>query len=69
MFTTRTNYALNEANLAVEELAAKHNYKFIDVNEGLTDEEGNLREEYSVEGLHMWPNAYKVVLENMRKYL
>jgi lysophospholipase L1-like esterase len=69
MFRTRTNCALNEANLAVEELAAKHNYKFINVNEGLTDVEGNLKEEYSVEGLHMWPNAYKVILENMRKYL
>jgi lysophospholipase L1-like esterase len=69
MFKTRTNSAINEANRAVEELVAKHNYKFINVNEGLTDEEGNLKVEYAVEGLHMWPNGYKVILENMRKYL
>ena len=69
MFKTRTNSAINEVNLAVEELARKHKYIFININEGLTDEEGNLKEEYSVEGLHMWPNAYQIVLENMKKYL
>jgi lysophospholipase L1-like esterase len=69
MFKTRTNSAINEVNLAVEELARKHKYIFINVNEGLIDEEGNLKEEYAVEGLHMWPNAYQIVLENMKKYL
>jgi lysophospholipase L1-like esterase len=69
MFRTRTNSAINQANLAVKGLAAKHNYKFINVNEGLTDAEGNLKEEYAIEGLHMWPNAYKVILENLKRYL
>lgn len=69
MFRTRTNSAINEANLAVKGLAAKHNYKFINVNEGLTDAEGNLKEDYAIEGLHMWPNAYKVILENLKRYL
>jgi lysophospholipase L1-like esterase len=69
MFKTRTNSAINEVNLAVEELARKHKYIFINVNEGLTDEEGNLKKEYAVEGLHMWPNAYQIVLKNMKKYL
>jgi lysophospholipase L1-like esterase len=69
MFKTRTNSAINEVNLAVEELARKHKYIFINVNEGLRDEEGDLKEEYAVEGLHMWPNAYQIVLKNMKKYL
>jgi lysophospholipase L1-like esterase len=69
MFKTRTNAAILEANAAVEELARKHGYKFINVNDGLMDEEENLKEEYAMEGLHMWPNAYKVILENMKKYL
>jgi lysophospholipase L1-like esterase len=69
MFKTRTNSAINEVNLAVQELARKHKYIFINVNEGLTDEEGDLKEEYAVEGLHMWPNAYQIVLKNMKKYL
>ncbi len=58
-----------EANKAVEELAKKHGFNFINVNEGLTDEEGNLKAEFSMEGLHLWPNAYSVILDNMKKYL
>ncbi|HEX9025841.1 MAG TPA: GDSL-type esterase/lipase family protein, partial [Clostridium sp.] len=52
MFKTRTNDVVLEANEAVKELAEKHNYDFINVNNGLIDEEGNLREEFSVEGIH-----------------
>lgn len=69
MFTTRTNDNIIEANEAVEELAKKHGFNFINVNEGLADEEGNLKAEFSMEGLHLWPNAYSVILENMKKYL
>lgn len=69
LFRTRTNSAILEANTAVEELAKKHGYEFINVNNGLTDQDGNLKVEYAIEGLHMWPNAYKIVLENMLKYL
>ena len=68
MFATRTNPNLMEVNEAVEELANKHGFNFINVNEGLTDEEGNLKAEFSMEGLHLWPNGYAVVLENMKKY-
>ena len=69
MFATRTNPNIMEANEAVEELARKHGFCFINVNEGLTDEEGNLKVEFSLEGLHLWPNAYAVILENLKRYL
>jgi len=69
MFATRTNEAILEANVELEKLAKKHHYKFINVNQGLTDEEGNLKEEYAIDGAHMWANGYAVVLENMKKYL
>lgn len=68
MFRTRTNAAIIEVNLAVEKLAEKHNYKFINVNEGLMDEDGNLKEQYSIEGMHMWANGYSVVLDSIKKY-
>lgn len=68
-FKTRTNAVILEANEDVKELAKKHNYKFINVNYGLMDEDGNLKEEFSIEGIHMWPNAYSIILENMKKYL
>jgi lysophospholipase L1-like esterase len=69
MFATRTNLNILEANVTVEELAKKHGFKFITVNQGLTDDEGNLKTEFSMEGLHLWPNAYSIILENMKEYL
>ncbi|MGB8453246.1 MAG: GDSL-type esterase/lipase family protein [Anaerocolumna sp.] len=69
MFATRTNANILEANDAVEKLAIEHGFQFINVNEGLSDEEGNLKEEFSIDGVHMWPNAYAVVLENLKSFL
>ncbi len=69
MFATRSNTAINEANSAVEELARRHGFSFINVNQGLTDENGNLKKEFSIEGLHLWPNGYSVILNNLLKYL
>jgi lysophospholipase L1-like esterase len=69
MFATRTNANIAEANIAIEALAKKHGFHFINVNNGLMDEKGNLKKEFSIEGLHMWPNAYAVVLSNLIQYL
>lgn len=66
---TRTNEAIKMANKNVEKLAEKYGYNYIDVNEGLTDEKGNLKDEFTVEGMHMYPEAYKIVLNNLKKYL
>ena len=60
---------LDEANKAVEELAKEFGYNYIDVNDGLTDENGRTKEEYSIDGIHMWSDAYEVIFENMEKYL
>ncbi|WP_238650386.1 GDSL-type esterase/lipase family protein [Paenibacillus piscarius] len=68
-FRTRTNVSLLEANRAVEQLALKHGYAFINVNDGLTDAEGNLKEEYTMDGVHMYGNGYSVVLDNLKAYL
>jgi lysophospholipase L1-like esterase len=69
MFATRTNSAINSANQAIEKLAEELKYEFINVNQGLMDEIGNLKYEYSVEGLHMKPEAYDVILDNLKVYL
>jgi len=68
-FKTRTNANILEVNIDVEELAKKHGYEFINVNEGLMDQEGNLKEEYSIDGIHMFANGYSVILNNLKKYL
>lgn len=68
-FRTRTNASLLEANRAVEQLAGKHGYEFINVNAGLTDAEGNLKEEFTMDGVHMYGSGYSVVLHNLKGYL
>lgn len=68
-FVTRTNENLNIANAAIENLAAKKDCRFINVNEGLADERGKLKKEYTIEGIHMYANGYQVVLQNLKKYL
>ncbi|GIN73792.1 lysophospholipase [Bacillus sp. J14TS2] len=69
MFKTRNNSSIQEANIAIKDLAHHYNYEFINVNDGLIDGAGNLKEDYTVEGIHLWPNAYAVILENLKQYL
>ena len=60
---------LDKANAAVKELAEEFGYSYIDANAGLTDENGQAKEEFSIDGIHMWSDAYEVVFENMKKYI
>ena len=69
MFVTRTNDNIAIANTAVEKLAAKMGCRFINVNQGLTDERGKLKKEFTIEGIHMYANGYQVVLDNLKQYL
>ena len=65
----RTNKNIKESNDALQKLAQKHNYLFLDVNDGLYDDDGNLKAEYTKEGLHMYSNGYEVVFQNLKSYL
>ncbi len=69
MFVTRTNENLKIANEAVKKLADKMGCRFLNVNDGLTDENGRLKKEFTIEGIHMYANGYQVVLNNLKPYL
>ena len=69
LFATRTNENIALANREVEKLADKMRYHYIDVSEGLRDENGHLKKEFTIEGIHMYANGYRVILENMKPYL
>lgn len=69
MLKVRTNENIAAVNRRVSGLAKAYGYHFIDVNQGLTDEKGNLKAEYTVEGVHMFAEAYGVVFENLKRYL
>ncbi|HYA77298.1 MAG TPA: GDSL-type esterase/lipase family protein [Verrucomicrobiae bacterium] len=69
LYSHRSNELLEAANAKVEQLAQKNGYKFINVNAGLTDVNGNLRKELTFDGGHMYPAGYEIVLANLKKYL
>lgn len=69
IFASRTNASINKANKALSLLASKNNAQYIDVNTCLLDDSDNLREDYTVEGIHLWPQAYARVLEVLVPYL
>ena len=60
---------LSSANREVERLAERLNLKFINVNQGLEDETGLQKKEFSIDGIHMYANGYRVVYDNLKPYL
>ncbi len=57
----RTNEKIRRINQKLEELAQEKNITYIDVFSHLVDETGNIRLEYTVEGLHLTVQGYRAV--------
>ena len=58
----RTNENISLANSGVRALAKKHGAKYIDVNDALRDELGRLREDYTIEGMHIKEEGYRAII-------
>lgn len=69
LFVNRNNRNLPIANAAIQKLSEEYGCRYIDVNAGLTDEYGKLKKEFTVEGVHMYANAYRIIFENLKPYL
>lgn len=69
MLKVRTNENIALVNGHISRLAKAYGYHFINVNQGLTDEKRNLKADFTVEGVHMFAEAYGVVFENLKPYL
>lgn len=65
----RTVENITACNKRVRDLAEQYGCCYIDVNAGLTDENGEQKAEFSIDGVHMFANAYQVVFENLKQYL
>lgn len=63
----RTNERIREANQAVEALAARHGARYMDFNAPLTDEQGRLKAEYTIEGMHIKEAGYHAIWPEVRK--
>ena len=57
----RTNERIREANRAVEALAARHGARYMDFNAPLTDGQGRLKAEYTIEGMHITEAGYQAI--------
>ena len=65
----RTNEKINRANELVAQLAAKHGQKYINVNAPLMDEQGRLKAEYTIEGMHIKPEGYRAIFQDVMAYV
>lgn len=66
--STRTNEQIDAVNRELKNLAQEKKIHYLDLNRLLKDENGNLKLEYTREGLHLTPLGYQVVLRELKKY-
>lgn len=64
-----TNDLIKETNELIKELCKDKDLTYIDVYDELIDDEGNLKEEYTVEGQHLTDEGYEKVTEVLKKYV
>ena len=69
IYKWRTNERIALANKAVEKLAEETGSGFVNVNKSITNEKGELRAEYTIDGMHMYGDGYYAVLAELLPYL
>lgn len=65
----RTNEKIERANGEVKKLAQKHGQHYIDVNKNLKDEQGRLKAEYTIEGMHIKEEGYAAIYDDVMRYV
>lgn len=65
----RTNEKIERANEEVKKLAQKHGQHYIDVNKNLKDEQGRLKAEYTIEGMHIKKEGYAAIYDDVMRYV
>lgn len=65
----RTNEKITLANAEVAALAARHKQRHIDINKNLKDEQGRLKSEYTIEGMHINEDGYRAIFDDIMSYV
>lgn len=65
----RTNRAILDANKKIKALAEKYKTEYLDLTYILSDKNGNLRQEYTYDGLHLSAAGYEVTTREITAYL
>jgi lysophospholipase L1-like esterase len=68
-FGLRSKEHMADTNAKIALLAEKYGYQFIDVNDGITDADGNLKKEITVDGIHMYARGYESIFEALKPYI
>lgn len=64
-FEKRSNDKIELMNKEFIKLSEKYDCVWLDITDKLKDETGNLKKEYTFDGLHLNVSAYKVIAENV----
>ncbi len=65
----RNNEKIALANAEVKKLAEKHNQRYIDINRNLKDEQGRLKAEFTIEGMHIKEEGYRAIYDDIMRYV
>lgn len=65
----RNNQTIAQANQGVKDMAKRLDLSFVDCNQGITDNQGNLKAEYTIEGMHIYGDGYAQILKALLPYL
>ncbi len=63
------NNKIIEVNTYIEDLCNKEDLHYIDIYNLLIDDNNNLKRKYTIDGIHLTNDAYKVVTKELIKYL
>lgn len=66
---SRSNSAITEINNLLKEYCEEKDIIYIDIYNSLTNDDGNLSNEYSDDGLHLNDKGYEVVTAKIKEYL
>lgn len=69
IFRSRTNEKISFANERIKKLAKQYRASFLELNDVITDKNGNLKSEITVEGMHMYANGYRLIMERLAPFL
>ncbi len=64
-----SNQLIEHTNLLLRQIAREENVTFIDAKPAMIDDHGLLKEEYTVEGLHLSPGGYKALASELLPWL
>ena len=69
MVKSRTNGQIININKLLKNYCNKNKITYINMYDLLKDENGNLKLEYTQEGLHMSDEGYEVITSELKKYV